>query len=118
MAVEPTSPTTRLLTLLNVSAARSTKRKRHEDNPLPTTKLNKRRSLEPASDPGNSNEETTGATNVDDEGDEVEEDKTIEAEDLKDDGAPHNLSGRLQTHVAQKTRQIPMSIILGPSPPL
>lgn len=90
MAVEPTSPTTRLLTLLNVSAARSTKRKRHEDDSLPTAKLNKRRSLELASEPENSNEQNVEAKNADGAGDEVEENKIIEAEDLKDDGAPHN----------------------------
>lgn len=90
MAVEPTSPTTRLLTLLNVSAARSTKRKRHEDDSLPTAKLNKRRSLELASEPENSNEQNVEAKNADIAGDEVEENKIIEAEDLKDDGAPHN----------------------------
>lgn len=118
MAVEPTSPTTRLLTLLNVSAARSTKRKRHEDNSLPTAKLNKRRSLELATEPENSNEETVGATNVDDAGGEAEEDKITEADDLKDDGALHDLFARLQTHVAQKTQQILMSFILGPSPSL
>lgn len=90
MALEPTSPTTRLLTLLNVSAARSTKRKRNEDSPLPTAKLNKRRSLEPAApEPENSNAETADATNVDD-AERVEDDETAEAEDLKDDGAPHS----------------------------
>ncbi|KAI0313919.1 digestive organ expansion factor [Amylostereum chailletii] len=44
MLDDPNSPTTRLLTLLNVSAARSTKRKRiFEDEPSPSRKLNQRR---------------------------------------------------------------------------
>ncbi|THH17887.1 hypothetical protein EW146_g3024 [Bondarzewia mesenterica] len=40
------SPTTSLLTLLNVSAAKYTKRKRENEEPSPYLKLNKRRSLD------------------------------------------------------------------------
>lgn len=84
MALEQTSPTTRLLTLLNVSAARSTKRKRNEADSSPITKLNKRRSLEPAvSEPEKSNEESVDATKVDDT------EEKVEAEEVKDDGALH-----------------------------
>ena len=44
MSDDDTTPTTRLLTLLNVSATRSTKRKREYEDLSPSLKLNKRRS--------------------------------------------------------------------------
>ena len=44
MSDDDTTPTTRLLTLLNVSATRSTKRKREYEESSPSLKLNKRRS--------------------------------------------------------------------------
>lgn len=88
MAVDQTSPTTRLLTLLNVSAAKSTKRKRHEEDSAPIPKLNKRRSLEPASEPekNEKNADATQDSSVPADGDDGEDD-VAEAAETQDDSA-------------------------------
>lgn len=70
------STTTRLLTLLNVSATKIGKRKRVEENFIPSEKLNKRKSTEPnttAEEKENEEEGIVPATNGEDVemGDEV-----------------------------------------------
>ena len=70
------SITTRLLTLLNVSATKIGKRKRVEENFIPSEKLNKRKSTEPnttAEEKENEEEGIVLATNGEDVemGDEV-----------------------------------------------
>jgi len=85
---EDNNTTTRLLTLLNVSALKSSKRKRTESiEPTPRVKLNRRRSIQPdttestpaasGEDEGRPGVSPTGATRV--------EDAPTVAEDVEDD---------------------------------
>jgi len=85
------SPTTKLLTLLNVSAAKSSKRKfsDYQSSPTPKQKLNKRR-VETFV-PGNDDMKTTGPeVGEPEQGDSAGEVGVGEAADVSDtEGAQH-----------------------------
>jgi U3 small nucleolar RNA-associated protein 25 len=77
------SITTRLITLLNVSATKIGKRKRAEEEFIPSEKLNKRKSAEPNATPSENKE--NDATNEDgivptENGEDVEMENEADAE--------------------------------------
>lgn len=82
---EDNNVTTRLLTLLNVSALKSTKRKRVDDaQPRPSDKLNKRRSVQFTDEQTESEKENEPETMVVDTTEEavvIEEVPELQAED-------------------------------------
>lgn len=97
---EDNNTTTRLLTLLNVSALKSSKRKRTEPiEPTPRVKLNRRRSIQ-----SDATESSSTTSKEDEGGPEASpadatgvEDTAAVAEDIEDDqgtcGLPHRVLG-------------------------
>jgi|SRR5882762_2143491 len=89
------SVTTRLLTLLNVSAVKTGKRKRTFDDPLPVKKLNKRKSVLFTNVSNDEQQPAPNPTERAEDADALEQVEEIEQKEQAEDNESHGTSDHL-----------------------